>query len=103
MAGGLLFAPKASHPNIKPRPFRANALGGPPYYSVFECEDGKTINIRLIMSTFALDVRKSLRTRSPGGTDLGKKFLYAINSKTKKRLASDYKMMNNDIIKIVST
>ena len=36
-------------------------------------------------------------------TDLGKKFLYAINAKTKKRLASDYKMMNNDIIKIVST
>ena len=36
-------------------------------------------------------------------TDLGKKFLYAINAKTKKRLASDYQMMNNDIIKIVST
>lgn len=36
-------------------------------------------------------------------TDLGKRFLYAINAKTKKRLASDYQIIDNDIIKIVST
>ena len=36
-------------------------------------------------------------------TDLGKKFLYAINAKTKKRLASDYQINDKDIIKIVST
>ena len=52
MAGGLLFAPKASHPNIKPRPFPPNALGGGPFYSVFECEDGKWLQLACVHGGF---------------------------------------------------
>jgi ribosome-binding ATPase len=35
--------------------------------------------------------------------DLVKGFLYAIDVRTKQRLSSDYKLKNNDVIKIVST
>jgi ribosome-binding ATPase YchF (GTP1/OBG family) len=35
--------------------------------------------------------------------DLGKGFLYAIDARSKKRLGADYKLKNNDIVKIVST
>lgn len=34
--------------------------------------------------------------------DLGRGFLYAIDVKTKKRISDDYKLQNNDVIKIVS-
>ncbi|HEY9386282.1 MAG TPA: redox-regulated ATPase YchF [Nitrososphaeraceae archaeon] len=35
--------------------------------------------------------------------ELGKGFLYAIDARSKKRLGADYKLKNNDIVKIVST
>lgn len=35
-------------------------------------------------------------------TDLGKGFLYAIDVRSKMRLGADYKLQNNDVIKIVS-
>jgi ribosome-binding ATPase len=35
-------------------------------------------------------------------TDLGKGFLYAIDVRSKMRLGADYKLRNNDVIKIVS-
>ena len=35
--------------------------------------------------------------------ELGKGFLYAVDSRDKKRLGAEYKLKNNDIIKIVST
>jgi ribosome-interacting GTPase 1 len=34
--------------------------------------------------------------------DLGKGFLYAIDAKRKQRLGAEYKLKNNDVIKIVS-
>ncbi len=36
-------------------------------------------------------------------TDLGKGFLYAIDAKRKMRIGDNYKLKNNDVIKIVST
>ncbi|EWG07287.1 MAG: translation-associated GTPase [Candidatus Aramenus sulfurataquae] len=36
-------------------------------------------------------------------TDLGKGFLYAIDAKRKMRVGENYKLRNNDVIKIVST
>ena len=36
-------------------------------------------------------------------SEIGNKFLYAVDAKTKKRVANDYVLKNNDIIKIVST
>lgn len=36
-------------------------------------------------------------------SEIGNKFLYAIDARTKKRLGNDYKLQNNDIIKIVTT
>jgi len=35
-------------------------------------------------------------------TDIGKNFIYAINARTKMRIAEDYKLQNRDIIKIFS-
>jgi ribosome-binding ATPase YchF (GTP1/OBG family) len=35
--------------------------------------------------------------------DLGKGFLYAIDARTKQRLGAEYKLKNNDVIKIVSS
>jgi ribosome-binding ATPase YchF (GTP1/OBG family) len=35
--------------------------------------------------------------------ELGKGFLYAVDARDKKRLGAEYKLKNNDIIKIVST
>ena len=35
-------------------------------------------------------------------TDLGKTFLYAINAKTGEKLGEDYKLKDNDVIKIVA-
>ena len=35
-------------------------------------------------------------------TDLGKKFLYAINAKTKQRIGKDYELRDGDVIKIVA-
>ena len=52
MAGGLLFAPKASHPNIKLPRFPANALGSAPFYSVFECEDEKWLQLTCVHGGF---------------------------------------------------
>jgi ribosome-binding ATPase YchF (GTP1/OBG family) len=34
--------------------------------------------------------------------DLGKGFLYAIDARSKQRLGAEYKLKNNDVIKIVS-
>lgn len=34
--------------------------------------------------------------------ELGKGFLYAIDARSKMRLGADYKLQNNDVIKIVS-
>jgi hypothetical protein len=34
--------------------------------------------------------------------DLAKGFLYAIDIRSKQRLSSEYKLKNNDVIKIVS-
>ena len=36
-------------------------------------------------------------------SEIGDKFLYAIDAKTKKRVSNDYVLKNNDIIKVVST
>ena len=36
-------------------------------------------------------------------SEIGEKFLYAVDARTKKRLSNDYVLKNNDIIKIVST
>lgn len=36
-------------------------------------------------------------------SEIGNKFLYAVDARTKKRLSNDYVLKNNDIIKIVST
>ena len=36
-------------------------------------------------------------------SEIGDKFLYAIDAKTKKRVSNDYILKNNDIIKVVST
>lgn len=36
-------------------------------------------------------------------TDLGKRFLYAINAKTKQRIGKDYELKDGDVIKIVAT
>ena len=36
-------------------------------------------------------------------SEIGNKFLYAVDAKTKKRVSNDYVLKNNDIIKIVST
>ena len=36
-------------------------------------------------------------------SEIGDKFLYAVDARTKKRLSNDYVLKNNDIIKIVST
>jgi len=35
-------------------------------------------------------------------TDIGKHFIYAIDARTKMRVADDYELKNNDVIKIVS-
>ncbi len=35
-------------------------------------------------------------------TDIGKHFIYALDAKTKMRVADDYELKNNDVIKIVS-
>jgi hypothetical protein len=35
-------------------------------------------------------------------TDIGKNFIYAVNARTKMRIAEDYELQNGDIIKIVS-
>jgi ribosome-binding ATPase YchF (GTP1/OBG family) len=35
-------------------------------------------------------------------TDIGKNFIYAVNARTKMRIAEDYKLQNRDIIKIFS-
>jgi ribosome-binding ATPase YchF (GTP1/OBG family) len=36
-------------------------------------------------------------------TDLGKRFLYAINAKTKQRVGKDYELKDGDVIKITAT
>uniref|UniRef100_A0A7C4BE87 Redox-regulated ATPase YchF n=1 Tax=Ignisphaera aggregans TaxID=334771 RepID=A0A7C4BE87_9CREN len=36
-------------------------------------------------------------------TDLGKRFLYAINAKTRQRVGKDYELKDGDVIKIVAT
>ncbi len=36
-------------------------------------------------------------------TDIGKHFIYALDAKTKMRVAEDYELKNNDVIKIVSS
>ncbi len=36
-------------------------------------------------------------------TDIGKHFIYALDAKTKMRIAEDYELKNNDVIKIVSS
>ena len=36
-------------------------------------------------------------------SEIGDKFLYAVDARTKKRLSNEYVLKNNDIIKIVST
>jgi len=36
-------------------------------------------------------------------SEIGNKFLYAVDARTKKRVSNDYVLKNNDIIKIVST
>ncbi|MCK4432581.1 MAG: TGS domain-containing protein, partial [Methanomicrobia archaeon] len=35
-------------------------------------------------------------------TDIGKNFIYAVNAKTKMRIAEDYELQNGDIVKIFS-
>ncbi|MCK4637776.1 MAG: TGS domain-containing protein, partial [Methanomicrobia archaeon] len=35
-------------------------------------------------------------------TDIGKNFIYAVNARTKMRIAEDYELQNGDIVKIFS-
>ncbi len=35
-------------------------------------------------------------------TDIGKNFIRAINGKTKRVIGKDYKLLNNDVVRIVS-
>jgi ribosome-binding ATPase YchF (GTP1/OBG family) len=35
--------------------------------------------------------------------DIGKGFLYALDARSKQRLGAEYKLKNNDVVKIVST
>jgi len=35
-------------------------------------------------------------------TDIGEGFIYALDAKRKMRIAEDYELKNNDVIKIVS-
>ncbi len=52
MAGALLYAPKATGDGIPARAMRMSQQGGGPFYSVFECADGKWIQIGCIHSGF---------------------------------------------------
>ena len=52
MAAGLLYMPKAIGERINPRPVKATPVGGGPFYSVYECEDGEWIQLGCIHAGF---------------------------------------------------
>ncbi len=52
MAGALLYTPKAASDNIPVRRMNMTPQGGGPFYSVFECADGRWIQIGCIHSGF---------------------------------------------------
>ena len=52
MAGALLYTPKAVSDAIPVRPFNMTPQGGGPFYSVFECADGRWIQLGCIHSGF---------------------------------------------------
>ncbi len=52
MAGALLYSPKAVGDSIPVRPFNMTPQGGGPFYSVFECADGRWIQLGCIHSGF---------------------------------------------------
>jgi len=52
MAAGLLYMPKAMGEKINPRPVKATPVGGGPFYSVYECEDGGWIQLGCIHAGF---------------------------------------------------
>ena len=52
MAGALLYSPKAVGDSVPTRPFNMTPQGGGPFYSVFECADGRWIQLGCIHSGF---------------------------------------------------
>jgi len=52
MAAGLLYMPKAIGERISPRPVKATPVGGGPFYSVYECQDGAWIQLGCIHAGF---------------------------------------------------
>ncbi len=52
MSGALLFAPKVIGEYLQQRPFQLTTAGGGPFYSVFECADGKWVQIGCIHGGF---------------------------------------------------
>ena len=52
MAGALLFTPKATGERLKQRPQQRATVGGGPFYSAFECEDGIWLQLGCVHSRF---------------------------------------------------
>ncbi len=52
MAGALLFAPKVTGEKLSPRPTQRATVGGGPFYSAFECEDGDWIQLGCVHNRF---------------------------------------------------
>ncbi|PZC44241.1 MAG: Crotonobetainyl-CoA:carnitine CoA-transferase CaiB [Chloroflexi bacterium] len=52
MAAGLLYMPKATGDRVRPRPVKVTPVGGGPFYSVYECQDGEWIQLGCIHAGF---------------------------------------------------
>ena len=52
MAAGLLYMPKAVGDRVRPRPVKVTPVGGGPFYSVYECQDGAWIQLGCIHAGF---------------------------------------------------
>ncbi len=52
MAGALLYHPKVTGDNLVPRPFQTHPAGSAPFYSVYECSDGKWVQLGCVHPRF---------------------------------------------------
>ena len=52
MAAGLLYMPKAIGDRVRPRPVKVTPVGGGPFYSLYECQDGAWLQLGCIHGGF---------------------------------------------------
>ena len=52
MAGALLFAPKVTGEKLKARALQRSTVGGGPFYSAFECQDGTWVQLGCVHTRF---------------------------------------------------